>query len=109
MIGPKTSLILKRYTETADSMGGKSHTYSTIKTIKGVLSTIRGDERLSADKLTVIADFNFYMDYPNGFTITERDKFYSDSDGTRKFKIMYINNLGANKNRRLKITLKEEV
>ncbi len=109
MRGPKTSLILKRYTKTRDSMGGNTVTWATIKTIKGVLSTVRGDERYSADKLTVIADFNFYMDYPKGHTITEQDRFWSDSDGTRKFTIEYINDLGANQNKRLEITLKEEV
>ena len=106
MIGKKNSLILKRYTAITDSMGGKTHTYVTVKTIKGVLATVRGDERLSADKLTVIADFNFYMDYPKGYTISESDKF---NFGTRTFKIIYINNLGANQDKRLKITLKEEV
>lgn len=106
MIGPKITLILKRITKTADSAGGWTEALSTIKNIKGVLSTIRGNERLSADKKEVIADFYFYMNYPKGFTITEKDLFYYD---TRKFKIIYINNLGANKNKRLKITLKEEV
>jgi len=104
MIGPKTTLVLKRITKTADSAGGWTEALTTIKSIKGVLSTIRGDERLSADKKTVIADYYFYMDYPRGFTITETDEFYLS---TRKFKILYINNLGANMNRRLKITLKE--
>ena len=108
MIGPKTSLILKRITKTADPAGGWTESEATIKTIKGVLSTIRGNERLSADKLTVIADFYFFMDYPDGFTISESDVFYS-SDSTRKFKIKHINDLGANQNIRYRITLKEEV
>ena len=106
MIGPKRTLILKRVTETDDDMGGYTTVEATIKSIKGVLSTIRGAERLSADKLTVIADYHFYMDYPKGFTVTEEDIFYLD---TRKFKILYINNMGANQNNRYKITLKEEV
>lgn len=108
MIGPKTTLILKRKTETADPAGGWTTTEATIKTIKGVLSTIRGNERLSADKLTVIADYYFFMDYPKGYTITEEDKFYN-SDETRTFKIIHINDLGANQNIRYRITLKEEV
>lgn len=105
MIGPKTILTLKRKIKTADAAGGWTTTLATIKNVTGVLSTIRGNERLSADKLTVIADYYFYMDYPKGFTITETDTFYY---GTRKFKIIYINNLGANQNQRLKITLKEK-
>ena len=107
MIGPKTTLTLKRNTETVDAAGGRTTTWATIKSIKGVLSTIRGNERLSADKLTVIADFYFYMDYPKGFTVTEEDEFYLS---TRRFKITSPPiNLGANQNRRLRITLKEEV
>lgn len=105
MIGPKTTLTLKRIIKTADDMGGYTTTETTIKSIKGVLSTIRGNERLSADKLTVIADYYFYMDYPKGFTVTEEDLFYLDS---RKFKTIYINDMGANQNNRYKITLKEE-
>ena len=106
MIGPKTTLTLKRITSTADAAGGWTEALTTIKSIKGVLSTIRGDERLSASKLEVIADYYFYMDYPKGFTITETDELYLS---TRQFKIIHINNLGANMNKRLKITLKEEV
>ncbi|MBA7577861.1 hypothetical protein ES708_19716 [subsurface metagenome] len=105
MIGPKTTLTLKQITSSGDSVGGWTETEATIKSIKGVLSTIRGNERLSADKKTVIADYYFYMDYPKGFTVTEEDLFYFD---TRKFKIIYINDMGANQNNRYKITLKEE-
>jgi len=105
IIGPKTTLTLKRITSSGDSAGGWTETETTIKSIKGVLSTIRGNERLSADKLTVIADYYFYMDYPKGFTVTEEDLFYLDS---REFKIIYINDMGANQNNRYKITLKEE-
>ena len=106
MIGPKKTLILKRITRTVDAAGGWTEALTTIKSIKGVLSTISGNERLSADKLTVIADFFFYMDYPKGFTITEADELYLS---TRRFKVIHVNNLGANQDRRLKITLKEEV
>ena len=110
MIGRKTSLILERFTETTDSMGTpiSSTGAGAVKTVKGVLSTIRGAERLSADKLTVIADYYFYCDYPKNYTITEEDRF-SNSTGGRNFKIIHINNLGANQNRRYRITLKEEI
>ena len=104
IIGPKTTLVLKRITKTTDTAGGWTEALTTVKSIKGVLSTIRGDERLSADKKTVIETHNLYTDYPRGFVITESDELYY---GLRKFKILYINNLGANMNKRLKITLKE--
>jgi len=105
MIGPKVTMELRRKTETDDGMGGKTITWAGLRNITGVLSTIRGNERLSADKLTVIADYYWYIDYPIGETITEEDIFQY---GIRKFKIIYINDMGANMNHRYKITLKEE-
>ncbi len=105
MIGPKVSVELRRKAETDDGMGGKTIAWAGLRNIEGVLSTIRGSERLSADKLMVIADYYFYIDYPIGETITEEDEFYY---GTRKFKIIHIANIGANQNQRYKITLKEE-
>jgi len=106
MIGKKVTLELRRKTVTDDGMGNFTTTYTGLRNITGVLSTIRGAERLSADKLTVIADFNFYIDYPLGETITEADIFQW---GTREFKITFIANIGANQNQRLRITLLEEV
>jgi len=105
MIGKKIAMELRRKTEADDGMGGKTLTWAGLRKITGVLSTIRGNERLSADKLTVIADYYFYIDYPIGETITEEDIFQY---GIRKFKIIYINDMGANMNQRYKITLKEE-
>ncbi len=105
MIGKKTTMELRRKTETDDGMGGKTLTWAGLRNITGVLSTIRGNERLSADKLIVIADYYFYIDFLIGETITEEDEFYY---GTRKFKIIHIANIGANQNQRYKITLKEE-
>ena len=87
-------------------MGGYSTTLAGLRNITGVLSTLRGAERLAADKLTVIADYNFYIDYPIGVEITEKDIFVK---GTTEYKIIYINNVGANQNRRLQITWKEEI
>jgi len=105
MIGKKTTMELRRKAKTDDEMGGHTITWAGLRNITGVLSTIRGSERLSADKLTVIADFYWYIDFPIGETITEEDIFQY---GTREFKIIYINDIGANQNKRLKITLKEE-
>jgi len=106
MIGKKIVLELRRKTEVSDGMGGVTTTVESLRNITGVLSTIRGVERLSADKLTVIADYYFYIDFPIGVTITEKDIFVK---GTTEYKIIYINNVGANQNRRLQIVLKEEV
>jgi len=106
MIGKKTTLELRRKTETSDGLGGFTITWAGLRNITGVLSVIRGDERLSADKMTVIASHYFYIDYPIGETITEKDIFVK---GTTEYKIIYINNMGHSQNRRLRITLKEEV
>lgn len=106
MIGKKTKMELRRKTEVSDGMGGFVEAWAGLRKITGVLSTVRGDERLSADKLTVIADFYFYIDFPIGITITEEDIFVKD---TKEFKIIYLNNMGANQDKRLRITLLEEV
>ena len=97
---------LRRNIEVSDGMGGYTTTMAGLRNITGVLSTIRGDERLSMDKLTVIADYNFYIDFPVGILITEKDIFVK---GTTEYKIIYINNMGHVQDRQLKITLKEEI
>ena len=97
---------MRRETTVSDGIGGWTTTVEGKRYIKGVLSTITGDERLSADKLTVISSHYFYIDFPIGVTITEADIFIK---GTTEYKIIYINNVGANQDRRLQITLKEEV
>jgi len=106
MRGKKKTLTLERKTLEDDGMGGRKETWADVVNVKGVLCTIDGDERLAADKLTVISTHHFYIDFLHGETITEVDRF---SMGTRIFKVVYINNLGANTDRKLKITLKEEV
>ena len=97
---------MRRETTVSDGIGGWTTTVEGKRYIKGVLSTTTGDERLSADKLTVISSHYFYIDFPIGVTITEADIFIK---GTTEYKIIYINNVGANQDRRLQITLKEEV
>jgi len=105
MIGPKVTMELRRETTESDGMGGEFTYVECKRNITGVLSVIRGDERLSADKKTVISSHHFYIDSPIGETITAEDIFRY---GTRKFEIIYIYNLGASQDKILKITLKEE-
>lgn len=97
---------LRKKTTVDDGMGSWITTVESLRNITGVLSTIRGAERFAADKITVVADFYWYIDFPVGETITEENIFQY---GTREFKIIYIANLGANQNKRLRITLKEEI
>ena len=96
---------LRRKTEVSDGMGGITTSWAGLRKIKGVLSTIRGDERLSSDKLTVISSHNFFIDFPIGETITSKDIFIK---GTTTYKIIYINNMGNMQEKKLRITLKEE-
>ena len=105
MLGKKTEMELRRKTEVSDGMGGITTSWAGLRKIKGVLSTIRGDERLSSDKLTVISSHNFFIDFPIGETITAKDIFIK---GTTTYKIIYINNMGNMQGKKLKITLKEE-
>ena len=105
MIGKKTTLELRRWTKTSDGMGGYTEVWAGLRKIKGTLSAIRGDERLSSDKLTVIASHNFYIDFPIGLTITAKDIFIK---GTTTYKIIYPNNMGNMQGKKLRITLKEE-
>ena len=106
MLGKKTEMELRRKTEISDGMGGITTSWAGLRKIKGVLSTIRGDERLSSDKLTVISSHNFFIDFPIGETITAKDIFIK---GTTEYKIIYINNMGNMQGKKLKITLKEGI
>jgi len=106
MIGAKTTMELRRWTGVSDGMGNDVFSWAGLRKIKGTLSTIRGDERLSSDKLTVIASHNFYIDFPIGLTITAKDIFIK---GTTEYKIIYVNNMGNMQGKKLRITLKEEI
>ena len=105
MIGPKVQLELRRKNTTDDNAGSKTTTWEGKRRVSGTLVTLTGDERLSADKKTVIRTHNFYIDFPVGITITEEDKFCY---GIRTFEIEHIGNIGANRSKELKITLNEE-
>ncbi|GAG59618.1 unnamed protein product [marine sediment metagenome] len=105
MIGKKVTMELRRWAETPDGMGGHTFTWAGLRKITDVLSTIRGNERLSADKKTVIASHYFYIDFPIGLTITEKDIFVR---GTTEYKIIYVSNVGHMQDKRLRITLLEE-
>lgn len=102
MRGPKTKLTLQRYSEASNGMGGFTHTWSDVKTIKGVLIAISGNERFSTSKETVYISHCFYCDYFDT-AITERDRFLK---GNRKFDIELINNV-AEMDRNFEIALKE--
>ncbi len=103
MIGPKTEMVLQKFTEVADGQGGFTFTYQSVRKIKGVLTSLSGDERLITGKVEVFADYMFAIDYPLGLTITEKDRFIL---GIRKFDILLITD-PAMVHRQLEIKLEE--
>ena len=96
---------MRRKNTVDDGAGSKTTTWEGKRRVSGTLVTLTGDERLSADKKTVIRTHNFYIDFPIGITITEKDKFYYR---IRSFEIEHVGNIGANRDKELKITLNEE-
>ena len=85
--GPKTTLILQRYTLVSDGMGGSTLTYQGRRKVKGVLYPLHGNERFITGKTEVYRTHKFLMDYPIGITITPIDKF---ALGARKFDIKVV-------------------
>lgn len=84
MIGPKNTLTLKRYTETLSGTGASVRTWSTIKTMRGVLVTLSGNERFMASRKAVINTHKFYADFRQDVIITEKDIF---TLGSKTFEI----------------------
>ncbi len=103
VMGPKTTMVLQKFTEVADGQGGFTFTYQSVCKIKGVLTSLTGDERLITGKVEVFADFMFAIDFPKGLTITEKDRFIL---GIRKFDISLITD-PAEQHRHLEIKLEE--
>ena len=87
MIGPKTELVLQKYTLEDDGMGGKVDTWQSKRKVKGVLYPLHGNERFVTGKTEVFRTHKFLMNYPTGITITEIDKF---TLGARKFDIQVV-------------------
>lgn len=103
VFGPKTELILQHYTKVPDGMGGYTLVYQSSRKIKGVLISLRGNERFITGKIEVYRTHKFIIDYPIGITITEIDKF---TLGARKFDIKVVAD-PAEAHRHLEIEMKE--
>jgi hypothetical protein len=73
--GKKTTLVLQRFTNTADGLGGFSDTWEDKRSISGVLTPMSGNKQILYDRLGVVADQTFFVDIPVGLTITEHDRF----------------------------------
>lgn len=87
MLGPKIQLILQRMTLVDDGMGGKIEKWSSLRKIKGVLVPLKGNERFITGKTEMFASHKFFIDYPKGLTITQKDRF---ALGARTFEIRFI-------------------
>lgn len=103
VFGPKTELTLQKYTEVSNGMGGHTKTWQARRKMKGVLISLRGNERFITGKTEVFRTHKFVMDDPIGITITEIDKF---TLGARKFDIQVVVD-AAEQHRHLEIDLLE--
>ena len=106
MIGPKTTLTLERYsTPVSDSQGGATVSWYSVRAITGTLVTVDEREREFAGRIAADATHVFYIDYPIGITIQDKDRFRRL---TRVFGIEGQKNKDQ-QNIRLRIFLKETV
>jgi len=105
MIGKKIKMELRRIFLVDDGMGGFDEIPGSLGYVTGVLSGIKGEERLSADKLTAICSHHFYCDRPKGFDIKYEDWLI---EGTTKYNITYIYRMGHSKGN-LRVTLLEVI
>lgn len=104
-VGPKTTLTLKRSTSVDDGMGGATMTWTKIKNVTGVLSTLSDRERMMYGKKAEESNYKFVVDYQFVGDATTRDQFY---DGTRVFSIDSREN-PMNTNRLVVFLLNEKV
>ena len=87
IIGPKCILVLQKYTKVSDGMGGYTWVYQSVRKMKGVLTSLSGNERYVTGKIEVFRTHKFLVDYPLGLVITPKDKFVL---GIRKFDIQVV-------------------
>lgn len=87
VFGPKTELILERKILTADDQGGYTETWRQVRKMKGVLISLRGNERFITGKTEVYRTHKFIVDYPKDLIITEKDRY---TLGDRKFDIQVV-------------------
>ena len=85
--GPKTELVLQRYTLTPDGGGGQIKTWSAKRKIRGVLTFVGADERVRADKETLHERYQFWCSVPKGLNITTKDEF-SRTGSTFRYRIV---------------------
>ena len=89
MVGPKITLTLEKYTQTADTYGTYTEIWETVRYLTGVLTISSGRERLMHNKTEVYSSHVFYCDWQKGIDIDEK---YRLRYGQRIFEILYVEN-----------------
>ena len=84
MRGAKTKLILERYRDVTDGMGGYTRTWDRTLEISGVFFGLSTNERTLYEKMTVESTHRFIYKSIKGVTVTEKDRFRL---GSRVFEI----------------------
>lgn len=87
MLGPKTELVLQKFTLVPDNMGGFLETWQAKRKMKGILLSLSGRERFITGKTEAYRTHKFMVDYPKNLIITEKDRF---ALGSRTFDIKSI-------------------
>lgn len=93
-----TIITIKRKTTADNGIGGKSETWNDHLTILGKIRPLNGNERFSADKVTLYATHRLYCTLAD---ITELDRVVYNN---QTYEIKYINN-PMNMNRFLQVDL----
>jgi len=101
--GPQVTLILQRYTESRDSGGAVTKTWTAMRKIRGVLALMRGSEHEIADREALHSRWQFWCAWPRGLDISEKDEF--SRVGTKyRYRIVFSDNI-LEKNETMKIDL----
>ncbi len=90
VLGPKTTLILQRMTETVDSMGSYTDTWANVATFKGVMHAEWGNEMIEHKKKQVRVSHIFICDIPDVMP-TEKDRFKDSSN--QYYDILFADNV----------------
>ena len=90
--GPKTKLVLERYTSSKDSGGAITKTWSSVSTVKGVLTFGWADEPISMDKETLHLRYQFWVRHTNNFTPTTKDEF-SETGSNFRYRVVYVDDI----------------
>jgi len=90
--GPKTKFTLERYTDSKDSGGAVTKTWSTVTDIWGVLTFGWSDESIVADRETLHLRYQLWVDFSRNYTPTTKDEF-SESGSDFRYRIVYVDNI----------------